>query len=235
MQAVQSPALAAQVFVERRHVWPQLGASGGCPHEKTQQLLEGFASDFGSACNFEQLLLKFGELVREKRDGFKVQVVLPTAPIDAVPELGLAPANRRVQACEQANQEAGLFHKGLFGQHGEQIVHIKPGLVRVASKQGVGNAQQQTSESLPPIGAEFGAKVTDCVMKELASMLKEHAALLVLPDPHAFVCGFEVQRQPDGLSVSVFMQKRACYIGASGQADVLRHEAERVNIACRAV
>ena len=191
--AVQGAALAAQVFVERRHVGPKLGTSGGCPHEQPQQLLQGFAGSLGGACDLEQLLLKLGQLVRKERDNLEVQVVLPTAPVDAVPELGLAPTNWRVQACEQADEEASLLDECLFGQYGQQVVDIKPSLVRVAGQQGMRYAQQHPSKTLPPIRAELGPEVTDRVVKKLASVLEKQATLLVLPDLHAFVRSFEIQ------------------------------------------
>ena len=105
----------------------------------------------------------------------------------------------------------------------------------VASKQGVGNAQQQGSESLPPVGAELGSEVADRVVKELASVLEEQTALLVRPDLHAFVGCLKIQGQSYPMSVCVFRQESAGHIGAGGKADVFRHEAKRVNIACCAI
>ena len=189
---------AVQIFVKRGHVWSQLGAGGRRPHEEAQQLFECLASDLFSARYLKQLLLKFGQLVRDKRDGFKVEIILPAAPSDAVPELSFAPANWRVKACQEADQKARLLHESLLGEHGEQVVYIEPGLVRVPGEQGV--------------GAKFGSKVTDCVMKKLACVLKKQAPLLVWPHLHAFVRGFEVQGQSDRLAVSIIVQERACNI-----------------------
>ena len=193
------------------------------------------ASDLFSARYLKQLLLKFGQLVRDKRDGLEVEIILPAAPSDAVPELSFAPANWRAQACQEADQKACLLHESLLGEHGEQVVYVEPGLARVPGEQGVGNAQQEAPDLLPPIGAKFGSKVTDCVMKELACVLKEQAPMLVWPHLHAFVRGFEVQGQSDRLAVSIIVQERACNIGAGGQADVLGHEAQGVDVACSAV
>ena len=196
---------------------PELRASCGRPHEQPQKLLEGFASDFGGARHLQQLLLELSKLVWEERDSLEVKIVLPAAPVDAVPKLGLAPAHRRVQAREKADQQAGLFHERLFGKHGEQVIHIQPCFVGVASKQGVGNAQQQDSESLPPVGAELGFEVADRVVKELASVLEEQTALLVGPDLHAFVGCLKIQGQSYPLSVCVFRQESAGHIGAGGR------------------
>ena len=97
------------------------------------------------------------------------------------------------------------------------------------------DAEQESSDSLPPIGAKFCAKVTNGVVVELASVLEEQASLLVLPDFHAFMCSFEVQRQSDELAVGIIMLKRACDIHAGGQANMLRHEAQGIGVADRAV
>ena len=66
-------------------------------------------------------------------------------------------------------------------------------------------------------------------------MLEQQASLLVLPDLHAFVRSFKVQRQADELAVRIIMLKCACHIHAGGQADMLRHETEGVGIADRVV
>ena len=113
-----------------------------------------------------------------------------------------------------------MLDKRLLGKHGEQIVYVEPGLVRVSGQQSVCNAEQEASEALPPISAKFGAKVADSVVKELACVLEEQATLLIWSYLHAFVCSFKVQGQANELSINILVQKGAGDIGASGQGRV---------------
>ena len=45
-------------------------------------------------------------------------------------ELSFAPAYGGMDAGKEADQEACLLDKGAFGKHGQEVVHIQPGLVR---------------------------------------------------------------------------------------------------------
>ena len=99
VHAVQCPALAVEVFVKRCNIGSQLKTGGRSPHEKAQKFLQRLAHDLLGPGHLKQLLLKLGELVRDKCDRLKFEIILPTAPSDAVPKLSFAPPDGRVQAC----------------------------------------------------------------------------------------------------------------------------------------
>ena len=127
---MQRAPLAAQVLVERGHVRSQLRAGCRGPHEEPEHLVEGLSGDLLGASNVQQLQLKLGQLVWHECDCLKVVVVKPAAPYDAMTKLSFAPADRGAQACKEAHEEACLLHESAFGKHGQEVVHVQPGLAR---------------------------------------------------------------------------------------------------------
>ena len=140
-----------------------------------------------------------------------------------------------MQAGEKADDQTRLLNESVLCKHGEPVVHVEPRFVRKLSEQSVHDAQEHATDALPPIGAEFGAEATDCVVVKLACVLEEEATLLVRANFHAFVRCFKVQGQTHKVAIWVLGQERACNVHACRQANVLRREAQGVGIAHCAV
>ena len=88
----------------------------------------------------------------------------PAAPSDDVAELCFSPANGCIDACEEESDDCHLLRHAMLAKQCQQVVHVKPGAVAEGCKQCVDHAQHVAAGSLPPICAEFCAKVTDNVV-----------------------------------------------------------------------
>ena len=150
------------------------------------------AKYFLRLCQFVQLIAELCELPLDQVQSFDVEVEGPPTPGYAVTELRLLPADWCIDGGNEEGEEHCLLLPRCLREHCEEVVHVKPSLVAVLLQERTRDPEQLSSDTLPPICAELGAKVADCVVVKLCSHAEQETTLFFAVHFYAFVRCFEV-------------------------------------------
>ena len=93
-------------------MWPKVGTNAGRPHQKAERLLQPFACYLFGCQKVLELGVELRQFVLGEANCVDVQVKLPSAPEDAVPEVDLAPGHWREDGLEKDRHERELLGRG---------------------------------------------------------------------------------------------------------------------------